>query len=392
MAKKIKPDILRPETRLVTAAREFAEHGIVNPAVYHASTILFPTVQALQAGSQPYVYGRRGTPISRALEQAIAEMEGGHNTRVCASGLSAATTALLAFLKAGDHLLITDAVYGPVRHFCDSVLRRYGVAITYYDPCIGAGIAGLMGPKTRVVYTESPGSQTMEVQDIDAIADAAHARRAVVMIDNTWSAGYYFKTFEHGCDVSVQSATKYIGGHSDLMLGSVTCSRGAWTEFKECFGTLGQFAGPDDMYLALRGLRTLDVRLERHMKNALVMADWLRSRPEVAEVMHPGLPGARGHELWKRDFTGASGLFSIRLHTTSRDAMAAMIEGLQLFGMGDSWGGYESLVVPFDPRKLRSATHWVHEGQCLRFHIGLESTDDLKADLEEGFKRLNAAA
>jgi cystathionine beta-lyase len=392
MAKKItNPDVLKPETRLVTAAREFSEHGIVNPAVYHASTILFPTVQAFQSAGQPYVYGRRGTPISRALERAIADIEGGYNTRVCASGLSAVTTTLLSFLKTGDHLLMTDAVYGPVRHFCDTVLKRYGVEVTYYDPLLGAKIAGLMQSETRVVYTESPGSQTMDVQDIPAIADAAHARRAVMVMDNTWSAGYYFKAFEHGCDVSIQSATKYIGGHSDLMLGSVTCTRDTWREFKEGFGTLGQFAGPDDMYLALRGLRTLDVRLERHMKNALVMADWLRSRPEVAEVLYPALPGARGHDIWKRDFKGASGLFSIILKTPSRDAMAAMLEDLELFGMGDSWGGYESLVSPFDPRNLRTAMRWTLEGQCVRFHIGLENTDDLKADLEEGFKRLNAA-
>jgi cystathionine beta-lyase len=392
MAKKItKPDVLKPETRLVTAAREFSEHGIVNPAVYHASTILFPTVEAFQSAGQPYVYGRRGTPISRALERAIADIEGGYNTRVCASGLSAVTTTLLSFLKTGDHLLITDAVYGPVRHFCDTVLKRYGVEVTYYDPLLGGKIAGLMRSETRVVYTESPGSQTMDVQDIPAIADAAHARRAVMVMDNTWSAGYYFKAFEHGCDVSIQSATKYIGGHSDLMLGSVTCTRDTWREFKEGFGTLGQFAGPDDMYLALRGLRTLDVRLERHMKNALVMADWLRSRPEVAEVLYPALPGARGHNIWKRDFKGASGLFSIILKTPSRDAMAAMLDGLELFGIGDSWGGYESLVSPFDPRNLRTATRWTFEGQCVRFHIGLENTDDLKADLEEGFKRLNAA-
>jgi cystathionine beta-lyase len=392
MAKKItKPDVLKPETRLVTAAREFSEHGVVNPAVYHASTILFPSVEAFQAHSQTYVYGRRGTPISRALERAIAETEGGYDTRVCASGLAAITTALLSFLKTGDHLLMTDAVYGPIRHFCNGILKRYGVEVTYYDPAIGANITELMRAQTRIVYMENPGSQTMDMQDVAAIADAAHARRALVMLDNTWSAGYYFKAFDHGCDVSMQSGTKYIGGHADVMLGSVTCTGEAWPEFKEGFGTLGQFAGPDDMYLTLRGLRTLDVRLDRHMKNGLAIAEWLRSRPEVAEVLHPGLPGARGHELWKRDFTGASGLFSVVLKTSSRDAMAAMLDGLELFGMGDSWGGYESLVVPFDPRRLRSATGWTHEGQCLRFHIGLDSTDDLKADLQEGFKRLIAA-
>jgi cystathionine beta-lyase len=381
----------KPETRLVVAARDYSEHGIVNPAVYHASTILFPTMQDYLKPNQPYVYGRRGNPTSRALEAAIAQIEEGHDTRVCSSGLSAITTALLAFLKSGDHLLITDAVYGPVRRFCDTILPGLGIEVTYYEPRIGARMSELMRSNTKVVYAESPGSLTMEVQDIPAIAEAAHRRGALLMCDNTWSAGYFFKAFQHGCDISVQSATKYLGGHSDLMLGSVTCSDDTWPQFKEVFGTLGQFAGPDDMYLALRGLRTLDVRLERHMRNALIVADWLRSRSEVEEVFYPALPGSTGHDLWKRDFRGASGLFSAVLRTSSSAAAAAMLDGLELFGMGDSWGGYESLVVPFDPRPLRSATPWPYKGVALRFHIGLENTDDLKADLAEGFKRLISA-
>jgi cystathionine beta-lyase len=381
----------KPETRLVVAARDYSEHGIVNPAVYHASTILFPTMQDYLKPNQPYVYGRRGNPTSRALEAAIAQIEEGHDTRVCSSGLSAITTALLAFLKSGDHLLITDAVYGPVRRFCDTILPGLGIEVTYYEPRIGARMSEFMRSNTKVVYAESPGSLTMEVQDIPAIAEAAHRRGALLMCDNTWSAGYFFKAFQHGCDISVQSATKYLGGHSDLMLGSVTCSDDTWPQFKEVFGTLGQFAGPDDMYLALRGLRTLDVRLERHMRNALIVADWLRSRSEVEEVFYPALPGSPGHDLWKRDFRGASGLFSAVLRTSSSAAAAAMLDGLELFGMGDSWGGYESLVVPFDPRPLRSATPWPYKGVALRFHIGLENTDDLKADLAEGFKRLISA-
>jgi cystathionine beta-lyase len=381
----------KPETRLVVAARDYSEHGIVNPAVYHASTILFPTMQDYLKPNQPYVYGRRGNPTSRALEAAIAQIEEGHDTRVCSSGLSAITTALLAFLKSGDHLLITDAVYGPVRRFCDTILPGLGIEVTYYEPRIGARMSEFMRSNTKVVYAESPGSLTMEVQDIPAIAEAAHRRGALLMCDNTWSAGYFFKAFQHGCDISVQSATKYLGGHSDLMLGSVTCSDDTWPQFKEVFGTLGQFAGPDDMYLALRGLRTLDVRLERHMRNALIVADWLRSRSEVEEVFYPALPGSPGHDLWKRDFRGASGLFSAVLRTSSSTAAAAMLDGLELFGMGDSWGGYESLVVPFDPRPLRSATPWPYKGVALRFHIGLENTDDLKADLAEGFKRLISA-
>jgi cystathionine beta-lyase len=388
MAKNPHPDKLKPQTRLVTAGRRYAEHGIVNPPVYRASTILFPTMRALQERAQPYVYGRRGTPTSRALESAIAELEGGHDSRVCSSGLSAVTTTLLAFLKPGDHLLVTDAVYGPVRHFCETLLRRFGIEVEYYDPLLGEKVGGLVRPGTRVIYAESPGSQTMEVQDVPAIASVARKHGAVMILDNSWSAGHYFKPFAHGCQISILSATKYIGGHSDLMLGSVTCSQDTWPQFKEAFGTLGQFAGPDDMYLALRGLRTLDVRLERHMRNGLVMADWLRSRSEVAEVLHPGLPGSRGHQLWKRDFLGACGLFSVLLKTRSEAAVAAMLDRLDLFGMGYSWGGYESLVTPFDARER---SNWQQAGLGLRFHIGLEDTDDLKDDLSEGFKRLAAA-
>jgi cystathionine beta-lyase len=272
-----------------------------------------------------------------------------------------------------------------VRHFCDTLLKRNAVEVTYYHPLVGRHIADLLKSNTRIVYGESPGSQTMEVQDIPAIVAVAHKHGALMLFDNTWGAGHFFKPFEHGCDISVQSATKYIGGHSDLMLGSITCSKDTWPQLRDAFGTLGQFAGPDDMYLALRGLHTLDVRLERHMKNALNLAEWLRSRSEIAEVLHPGLPGCRGHELWKRDFRGASGLFSVLLKTRSEAALAAMLDELTLFGMGYSWGGYESLVTPL---KLEARSDWGHVGLGLRFHIGLENPEDLKADLSEGFKRL----
>jgi cystathionine beta-lyase len=378
---------LKAETQLVAAGREYSEHGIVNPPVYHASTILFRTVEALKSGGQPYVYGRRGTPTSRALETAIARLEGGHDARVCASGLSAVTTTLLTFLRPGDHMLMTDAVYGPVRHFCSTILKANGIEVVYYDPLIAGGVEALLQPNTRVVYAESPGSQTMEVQDIPAIAAAARKHGALTIFDNTWSAGYFFKAFDHGCDISIMSASKYVGGHSDLMLGAVTCSAATWPRFKEAFGTLGQFAGPDDMYLALRGLHTLDVRLERHMKNALDIADWLAGRPEVKQVLHPALPGCKGHDIWKRDFTGASGLFSILLKTRSEAAVAAMLNGLELFGMGYSWGGYESLVTPLD---VRWRSTWHEESLGVRFHIGLEHPDDLKADLAQSLKRLNA--
>lgn len=389
---KQKPDLsaLSPETRLVAAGRDYAEHGFVNPAVYHGSTVLFPTVTALMDRAQPYVYGRRGTPTSRAVEQAVAMLEGGHDAKMAPSGLAAISIALLAFLKSGEHLLMTDTVYHPARQFCDGLLKSLGVETTYYDPLIGRGIAQLIRPNTRVVYAESPGSQTMEVQDLPAIAEAAHKAGAIVMADNTWGAGHYFKAFEHGADVSVQAATKYLVGHSDAMMGTVTCNRETWEQFREAYEQMGQFAGPDDMYLTLRGIHTLDVRLERHMKNAISVAEWLRGRPEVETVLYPALSNAPGHGLWKRDFRGASGLFSVVLKPCPETATAAFLDRLSLFGMGYSWGGFESLAVPFKPH--RSATQWTAQGHCIRFHVGLESPDDLKADLEEGFAALRTAS
>lgn len=389
---KNKPDLsaLAPETRLVTAGRDYAEHGFVNPAVYHGSTVVFPTVKALMDRAQPYVYGRRGTPTSRAVEQAISMLEGGHDAKMTPSGLAAISTALLAFLKAGEHLLMVDTVYHPARQFCDGLLKSLGVETTYYDPLIGRGIAQPIRPNTRVVYAESPGSQTMEVQDLPAIAAAAHQAGAIMMVDNTWGAGHYFKAFEHGADVSVQAATKYLVGHSDAMMGAVTCNRDTWERFREAYEQMGQFAGPDDMYLTLRGIHTLDVRLERHMKNAVSVAEWLRGRPEVETVLYPALSNAPGHELWKRDFRGASGLFSIVLKPCAETATAAFLDRLSLFGMGYSWGGFESLAVPFKPH--RSATQWTAQGHCIRFHIGLESPDDLKSDLTEGFAALRRAS
>jgi cystathionine beta-lyase len=380
---------LRPQTRIATAARQFSEHGIVNPAVYHASTITFPDVAALNAKAQPYLYGRRGTPTSRAFETAVAELEGGHDCKAAPSGLAAISSVLLSFLKSGEHLLMVDTCYHPCRHLCDTLLKGLGIETSYYDPLIGTNIASLIRPNTRVIYCESPGSQTMEVQDVPAIAEAARKAGVTCVLDNTWSGGYFFSGFAHGCDVSLQAATKYIVGHSDAMLGTVVCSHGTWPQFKESFETMGLFTGPDDMYLGLRGLRTLDVRLQRHMQSALIMAEWLRGRPEVETVLHPGLPNAPGHRLWKRDFSGSSGLFSVVLKPVPDRAVAAMLDHLGLFSMGYSWGGYESLVVPFRPH--RSATQWTAQGPCLRFHIGLEHTDDLKADLADGFARLAKA-
>lgn len=386
MKKIADPKHLQPATRLSRLGRDYSEHGMVNPAVYHASTVLFPDAQSLHDRSTTYTYGRKGTPTSRAVETAIAELEGGYDCRVTPSGLAAITTALLAFLKAGDHLLMTDTVYWPARQLCDDLLKKLGIETTYYDPLIGKGIAVLIRPNTRVVYMESPGSQTMEVQDVPAIAEAAHKASALAFVDNTWSAGHYFKAFAYGCDLSIQAATKYIVGHSDAMLGSVVCNEAAFSQFNEAYETMGMFAGPDDMYLALRGIRTLDVRLERHQKNATIVAEWLRGQDAVDTVLYPALSNAPGHEMWKRDFKGASGLFSVILKPVAEEAVVKMLDGLELFGMGFSWGGFESLIIPFKPQ--RTATHWTAVGPCLRFHIGLESPKDLIADLEQGFKKL----
>jgi cysteine-S-conjugate beta-lyase len=387
MAKTIKDRArLKPTTRIATAARDYNEHGAVNPAVYHASTITFPDVATLHSRNQTYTYGRKGTPTSRAFETAVAELEGGHDCKAAPSGLAAITAALLAFLKTGDHLLMVDTVYWPVRHLCDTLITRLGIETTYYDPLIGSGIKNIIKPNTRVVYCECPGSQTMEMQDVAVLAKAAKAAGAIAMIDNTWSGGHFFKGFEHGCDVSVQAATKYIVGHSDAMLGTVVCNKETWPQFQETFETMGLFAGPDDMYLGLRGLRTIDVRMQRHMESALAVANWLRGRDEVETVLYPALTNAPGHDIWKRDFTGASGLFSIVLKAGTEKGIAPMLDELELFSMGYSWGGFESLIVPFKPH--RSATTWTAPGPALRLHIGLEHPDDLIRDLDEGFTRL----
>lgn len=383
----------QPATDVVHSGRDpHAAHGFVNTPLYRGSTVLFPTVAALKAYDAPYTYGRRGTPTTKALETSIARIEGGVETILTGSGYQAVTTAILAFAKAGDHILVTDSVYQPTRKFCDKMLSRLGVETQYYDPLVGAGIAKLMRPNTRLVFTESPGSQTFEMQDIPAIAAVTKAKDIWLLMDNTWASPLMFKPFAHGVDVSIQAATKYIVGHADAMLGAVTANARARPHILHAKETLGTCPGSEETWLALRGLRTLDVRLARHQQSGLEMARWLQARPEVARVLHPALPGDPGHALWQRDFLGASGLFSVVLKPASDKAVAAMLDGLTLFGMGYSWGGYESLVVPFDPRPYRTATQWTAEGPALRFHIGLEDVADLKADLEGGFKRLAAAA
>jgi cysteine-S-conjugate beta-lyase len=380
-------------TRLAHAGREPArQHGFVNTPIYRGSTVIFPTLASLEADDQDFSYGRLGTPTVRALEEAIAELEGGHRTWLTPSGLSAVATALIAFVAAGDEVLVSDSVYRPTRRFCDHVLKRLGVKTTYYDPLIGGAIGQLITKNTKVVFTESPGSQTFEVQDIPAIAKAAHHAGAVVILDNTWATPLYFKPFAHGADVSIQAATKYIVGHADAMLGAITANERAASALGKAHDELGLCPGPEDVYLGLRGLRSLGVRLERHQRSALELARWLSGRPQVARVIHPALPADPGHALWARDFTGASGLFSIVLKPVPRAKLAAMVDGLSLFGMGYSWGGFESLILPFDPKAYRTATPWQAEGPALRLHVGLEDVEDLKADLEAGLARLGGRA
>ncbi len=369
----------------------FSQHGFVNTPVYRGSTVLFPTLAQLTAYDQRYTYGRNTTPTTDALCDAIGQLEGASFTVLATSGLHAVSTAILSFVEAGDEILMTDSVYFPTRRFCDQVLARIGVKTIYYDPLVGEGIAELFTDRTRLVFTESPGSQSFEMQDIPAIVAAARPRGIWVLMDNTWATPLYFRPLEHGVDVSIQSATKYIVGHADAMLGSIATNERASPHVKRTSIALGNAAGSEETFLGLRGLRTMQVRLDRHQRSALEVAEWLKTRAEVAEVLHPGLPGTPGHEIWKRDFLGASGLFTIMLHPVSQAQLAAMLDHLRYFGMGYSWGGYESLIVPFDCSSYRTATTWNREGQALRLHIGLEDVADLKADLAAGFERMAAA-
>ena len=391
---------MKDETLIIRAGRHpHDNHGAVNPPVYHASTILADSLADYEQKSRERVadmpgtyYGRFGTPTTLALEEAVAALEGGYKAHVYPSGLAACSGALLAFLSAGDHVLMTDSVYGPTRSLANGLLKRFGVSTTFYDPLIGAGIEALIQPNTKVIYLESPGSLTFEVQDVPAITGVARRRGVTTIIDNTWGTPFYFKPFEHGVDVSVQAATKYIVGHSDAMLGIVTANKEHWLRLRATTNELGQSAGPDDVYLAQRGLRTMAVRLKQHWQTGVQLAEWIARQPEVQRVLHPALPGDPGHALWRRDFRGACGLFGVVLKPVKHEAFAAMIDGLELYGIGASWGGYESLVVPFVPQKLRSATQWPDPGPCFRIHAGLEHIDDLVADMEAGFKRLRAAA
>jgi cysteine-S-conjugate beta-lyase len=388
---------MKDETRVVSAGRHpEAHYGAVNTPVYRTSTILFESFEAMESGAHDpgkmqFAYGRLGTPTSQALEEAVAELEGGYRCRLAPSGLAAITTALVAYASAGSHVLIPHSAYNPTRAFADGVLARFGVETQYYNPGIGSAITQLFRLNTAIVYVESPGSGLFEIQDIPAIAAAAHDRGITVIMDNTWASPLYFKPFAHGVDVSIQAATKYIVGHSDAMLGTITCTRDKWPALTAAHRALGQMAGPDDVYLALRGLRTMAVRLERHHRNGLLLARFLTSRPEVDRVMHPALESDPGHAIWKRDFLGASGLFGFLLKPGySRAALAAMLNGLELYGMGYSWGGYESLIAPLKARRFDPALP--DDIWAIRIHAGLEDPDDLIDDLRAGLDRLSGKA
>ncbi|CAN5329571.1 cystathionine beta-lyase [soil metagenome] len=385
---------LDPQTEVVTSGRDtVAQKGFVNPPVVRGSTVLYPTADDLHAHRGEYQYGRHGTPTTKALQQALMALEGPNCAGVglAPSGVAAITTALLAILKAGDHLLVIDSVYRPTRNFCDSLLKRYGVETTYFDPLIGAGVDKLFRPNTKAVLVEAPGSQSFEMPDIPAIAAVAHAKGAIVLDDNTWATPLFHRSLDQGVDISIQAATKYLGGHSDIMFGTISANAKTWPLIAEAIRLLGVCAGPDDVFLALRGVRTLAVRLAHHQKSGLEMARWFAARPEVQRVLHPALETDPGHAIWKRDFTGATGLFSVVLKPAPQQAVDAFLNAVTLFGMGYSWGGFESLVIPFDCASYRTATAWNPGGPTLRFHIGLEHLDDLKADLAQAFEAFNVA-
>ncbi len=395
MGKKNSPDkdtkTQGVDTRLARMGnhpRDF--HGFVNPPVVHASTVLFPDYETMRTRNQKYTYGTRGTPTTVALCEALDELEGSAGTVLVPSGLTAVALPLLAFLGSGDHCLVLDSVYGPTRHFCDTVLIRLGIEVEYYDPRIGGKISELMRDNTRVVFTESPGSNTFEVQDVPAIVKAAHAGNAVVMIDNTWATPLFFKPLDHGVDISIHALTKYPGGHSDLVMGSISANEKHWKQLLATHGAMGLCATGDDCFLVLRGLRTMGVRLERHQKNALEVAKWLSSHAAVGRVLHPALPEDPGHELWKRDFKGSSGLFGFVLKDATIDQAAAFLDALEFFGLGYSWAGYESLAVIVNLAD-RTIAKGANDGIIIRLQIGLEDPKDLIADLAQALDKSGVA-
>jgi cystathionine beta-lyase len=389
---------MKKDTLLARAGRDPARYqGMVNTPVFRTSTVIFPDRATYESrGGDDYKkvrYGLNGTPTTFAFEEAVAQMEGGHAAVAVPSGLAAVAVALWAYLKSGDHLLVPDPVYGPTRTFCDRRLKPNGIEVEYYDPLAGAGIGELIRQNTRAVFCESPGSLTFEMQDVPAIAEAAHRKRVPVLADTTWGTPYFFRSFEKGVDVSIHAATKYIAGHSDVLMGVVVTNEAQWLTVRRTVAEYGYGVSPDDCYLALRGFRTIGVRMKQQMANALQVAAWLQTRPEVKRVLYPALPGAGGHAIWKRDFTGAASLFSVVLQPASEAQVTALIDALKLFGIGSSWGGYESLAIAAHKEvlRIRTATRWNPDEPLIRLHIGLEDPADLIADLESGFAALKKA-
>jgi len=377
-------------TRLVEAGRrkEWTQ-GLVSPAVWRASTVLFDDVAALREAvrhaDDVLYYGRRGGPTQWALADALTELEpGAAGTTLHASGAAAISTALLAVIKPGDEVLMTDSTYEPTRVFCDTMLRKMGVTTRYYDPLVrGSDIDALFSDKTKTLFMESPGSLTFEVQDVPALCAAAKARGVITMIDNTWATPLLFPAIAHGVDVSILACTKYVSGHSDVMLGSCTAVPGLFEKIRKTLQIMGQAVSPDDAFLASRGLRTMGVRLKQHGEAGLAVARWLQQQQQVAKVIHPALPGDAGYELWSRDFKGAAGLFAFVLDGDDA-ARVRMVDALDHFGIGFSWGGFESLALPIDPERCRSARPWSVPGKMIRLQVGLEDPADLIADLARG--------
>ncbi len=381
------------KTKLIAAGRPHAKRQHpVNPPIERASTFLFPTYEDYLRGGREIAYGRLGTSTHRALESAVNVLEGGYETRLVASGLQACTTAILAFVESGDHILVADSVYDPTRKFCDNFLKKFGVRTTYYDPLDLETLETLFEDRTKIVFSESPGSLTFEVQDLPAIAELAHSHDARVIVDNTWSAGVYYKPISLGADISVQSATKYLIGHADALLGTISSAdeHASQAVFKALLA-LGTNVSADDAWLALRGTRTLHTRLVQHQDNALKLARWLAKRPEVETVLHPAFKSCPGHTIWKRDFSGSSGLFGLVLKPVIADTIPAFFDRLRLFGMGFSWGGFESLCIHVKPEKNRTANAWTSPGPVFRLHAGLEAVDDMTADLDRAFMALKLA-
>jgi len=387
---------MKNNTRIINAGRAKKWTGnVVNPPVERASTVVFETVKEMKYATanktnQTLFYGRRGTSTSFAFSDAMVELEGGAGCALYPSGTAAITNAILSFVKSGDHLLMVDTAYEPTRDFCDKILKKMGVKTTYYDPLIGAGIETLIQENTAIIFLESPGSITMEVQDVPAIAKIAHQHDCIVMLDNTWGAAVNFQPFDYGVDISIQAATKYIVGHSDVMLGTATATEEYWPQLRESSYIMGQCTSPDDLYLALRGIRTLGIRLKQHQESAIKIANWLADRPEVETILHPAFASCPGHEFFKRDFNGSNGLFSFVLNKGNQAALTALLDGMSHFKMGYSWGGFESLILGVSSVKsMRSVTNWQYEFPLIRLHVGLEDVDDLIEDLAAGFARFN---